>query len=140
MPALNRMGIGPVGAFNLDIGPETPTVYLLLPSENLETLVGAGLRLREDAAFLAAAEGFWNAPDTNPPFQRVESTLLIAFERWPQLVVPPPTATRGQRVFQLRSYESASDAIMCARWRCFSPASLRRSRGPASGGSSLGMR
>jgi hypothetical protein len=109
VPALNRMGIGPVGAFNLDIGPETPTVYLLLPSENLETLVGAGLRLREDATFLAAAEGFWNAPDTNPPFQRVESTLLIAFEKWPQLVVPPPTATRGQRVFQLRSYESASD-------------------------------
>ncbi len=109
VPALNRMGIGPVGAFTVDIGPETPTVYLLLPSENLETLVGAGLRLREDATFLAAAEPFWNAPDTSPAFQRVESTLLIAFAGWPQLVVPPPTATKGKRVFQLRSYESASE-------------------------------
>jgi hypothetical protein len=109
VPALNRMGIGPVGAFTVDIGPETPTVYLLLPSENLETLVGAGLRLREDATFLAAAEPFWSEPDTSPAFERVESTLLIAFAGWPQLVVPPPTATKGKRVFQLRSYESASE-------------------------------
>ena len=109
VPALNRMGIGPAGAFTVDIGPETPTVYLLLPSENLETLVGAGLRLREDATFLAAAEPFWNAPDTSPAFERVESTLLIAFEGWPRLVAPPPTATKGKRTFQLRSYESASD-------------------------------
>ena len=109
IPALNKVGIGPVGAFSVDIGPETPTIYLLLPSVELETLVGAGLRLREDQAFLSAAEPFWNAPDTNPPFERVESTLLIAFEKWPQLVVPPPTATKGKRMFQLRSYESASE-------------------------------
>ncbi len=109
VPALNRVGIGPIGAFTVDIGPDTPTVYLLLPSMEIETLVGAGLHLREDATFLAAAEPFWNAPDTNPAFERVESTLLIAFAGWPQLVVPPPTATKGKRVFQMRSYESASD-------------------------------
>lgn len=109
VPALNRMGIGPVGAFTVDIGPEISTVYLLLPSENLETLVGAGLRLREDATFLAAAEPFWNAPESNPAFERIESTLLIAFQGWPQLVVPPPTAAKGKRMFELRSYESASD-------------------------------
>ena len=109
VPALNRLGIGPVGAFTVDIGPETPTVYLLLPSVEIETLVGAGLHLREDATFLAAAEPFWNAPDTSPAFERVESTLLIAFAKWPQLVLPPPTATKGKRVFQMRSYESASD-------------------------------
>jgi hypothetical protein len=26
IPALNRLGIAPVGAFHLDIGPETPTL------------------------------------------------------------------------------------------------------------------
>ncbi len=109
LPALNRMGIGPVGAFTVDIGPQTPTIYLLLPSVELETLVGAGLRLREDATFLSAAEAFWNAPESSPAFERVESTLLIAFEGWPKLVVPPPTATQGKRMFQLRSYESASE-------------------------------
>ena len=33
IPALNRLGIAPVGAFRLDFGPETPTLYLLLPSQ-----------------------------------------------------------------------------------------------------------
>ena len=87
------------GRVQVDIGPETPTVYLLLPSENLETLVGAGLQLREDAAFLAAAEPFWNAPDTSPAFERVESTLLIAFEGWPRLVTPPHDGDEGQADF-----------------------------------------
>ncbi len=33
IPALNRLGIAPVGAFHLDIGPETPTLYVLLPAD-----------------------------------------------------------------------------------------------------------
>ena len=32
MPALNRLGISRVGAFNLTYGPETPVLYLLIPS------------------------------------------------------------------------------------------------------------
>ena len=39
IPALNRMGITPVGAFKLDVGPETPTYYLLIPATSVETLV-----------------------------------------------------------------------------------------------------
>lgn len=109
IPALNRMGISPVGAFSLNIGPETPTLYLLLPSANLETLVNAELRLREDHQFLAAAEPFWSCPAGSPAFQRVESTLLIAFEGSPELILPPPTAQKGKRIFQLRSYESPSN-------------------------------
>ncbi len=109
IPALNRLGIAPVGAFNLTVGPETPTLYLLLPCNSLDTLVNAQLRLRDDKQFLAAADAFWNAPEDSPSFERVESSLLIAFEGWPQLVVPPPTVQRGKRIFQLRTYESASN-------------------------------
>ena len=108
IPALNSLGITPVGAFNLDIGPETPTLYLLLPSTSLETLVTAELRLPHDEQFMKAAEPFWNAPAREPAFLRVESSLLIAFEGWPQLVVPAATAQHGKRIFQLRTYESPS--------------------------------
>jgi hypothetical protein len=103
IPALNRLGIAPVGAFHLDIGPETPTLYLLLPCTNLETLATAELRLAQDAVFMKAAEAFWNAPATAPAFQRVESSLLIAFEGWPKLTPP----AHGKRIFQLRTYESS---------------------------------
>ena len=106
IPALNRLGIAPVGAFHLDFGPETPTLYLLLPCANLETLATAELRLAHDEQFMKAAEPFWNTPATAPAFQRIESSLLIAFEGWPKLTAPAATAQHGKRIFQLRTYES----------------------------------
>src|SRR5271156_5576937 len=109
IPALNRMGIAPVGAFHLDIGPETPTVYLLLPCAKLETLVSAELELVHDEQFMKAAEPFWSAPATAPAFQRIESSLHIAFEGWPKLTPPAATAEHGKRIFQLRTYESPSN-------------------------------
>jgi hypothetical protein len=109
IPALNRMGFSPVGAFNLTFGPETPTLYLLIPANDLETLVMAELRLPQDAAFMKAADPFWNAPAAQPPFLRVESSLMIAFTGWPKLTPPPDALRHGKRIFQLRTYESPTD-------------------------------
>lgn len=109
IPALNRLGISPVGAFNLTLGPETPTLYVLLPTTKLETLVTAQLRLAQDATFMQAADPFWNAPASQPAYVRVESSLMIAFEGRPRLTVPPVTGERGKRIFQLRTYESPSN-------------------------------
>jgi len=106
IPALNRMGISSVGAFNLTIGPETPTLYVLIPGTSVETLVTADLKLAQDKQFMAAAEPFWNAPAAAPPYSRIESSLMIAFEGWPRLT---PPASRGKRVFQLRTYESPTN-------------------------------
>ncbi len=110
IPALNRLGIAPVGAFHLDVGPETPTLYLLLPSSDCELLATADLHLANDMAFLKAAEPFWSSPATQPAFARVESSLLLAFEGWPMLRMPITTAQRGKRIFQLRTYESPTYA------------------------------
>jgi hypothetical protein len=109
IPALARMGMGPVGAFRLEIGPETPVFYTLIPGSSAEALAKLDLSLAKDADFMKAAEPFWNAPATAPAFQRVESSLLIAFEGWPKLTPPASAATKGKRIFQLRTYESASD-------------------------------
>jgi len=108
IPALTRLGFGPVGAFSADFGPETPTYYLVIPSASAEALVTADLHLAEDAEFLKAAEPFWSAPAASPSFQRVESSLLIAFEGWPKLTPPASSATKAKRIFQMRTYESPS--------------------------------
>ena len=106
IPALNRLGMSLIGVFSLSIGPETPTLYVLIPSTSVESLVTSDLHLAQDQQFLQAAEPFWNAPAAAPPYIRIESTLLIAFEGWPKITPPPATAQRGKRIFQLRSYES----------------------------------
>jgi hypothetical protein len=108
IPALTRLGFGPIGAFSADFGPETPTYYLVIPGASAEALVTADLHLAEDAEFLKAAEPFWSAPAASPSFQRVESSLLIAFEGWPKLTPPASSATKARRIFQMRTYESPS--------------------------------
>ena len=109
IPALTRRDMGPVGAFKLDIGPETPAYYLLIPGPSVEALAELDLRLAEDSDFLKTADSFWNATSTAPAFQRVDISLLAAFEGWPKLTPPPSAATKTKRIFQLRTYESPSN-------------------------------
>ena len=109
VPALNRLGIKPVGVFDLTIGPETPTMYVLMPSLSLETLATAENRLAQDSEYMKAGAPFLNAPATAPAFVRLESSLMQAFEKIPQLKLPPATATKAPRVFELRTYQSPSD-------------------------------
>ncbi len=110
IPALTRIGLGPIGAFSLAYGPQTPAYYLLAPGSSVDALAQLDLRLAQDAEFLRAAEPFWSAPATAPAFDRVESSLLIAFEGWPKLTPPPASATKARRIFQMRTYESPSFA------------------------------
>src|ERR1035437_8855957 len=106
IPALIRLGLGPIGAFQADIGSQSPAYYLLIPSASIEALAQIPLRLAGDPAFLKAADPFWNAPASAPSFDRVETSLLSAFSGWPRLTPPPATAAKSKRIFQMRTYES----------------------------------
>ena len=108
IPALTRLGFGPIGAFEALIGSQSPAYYLLIPAASIEAIAQLTLRLAADPAFLKAADPFWNAPASAPSFDRVESSLLSAFSGWPKLTPPPATATKPKRIFQLRTYESPS--------------------------------
>jgi hypothetical protein len=80
-----------------------------MPSASVEALAQVSLRLAEDAAFLKAAEPFWNAPASAPAFERVETSLLLAFAGWPKLTPPPASGAKSKRIFQMRTYESPSE-------------------------------
>lgn len=109
IPAAMRMRLGPVGAFRLDFGEQTPAYYLLIPGSSIAALAELDLRLADDAEFLQAAAPFWNATAAAPAFQRVEISLLAAFKGWPRLTPPAASAAKSKRVFQLRTYESPSN-------------------------------
>jgi len=133
IPALTRMGMGPIGAFRLDIGSETPTFYLLIPGSSIEALAEVDLHLAQDDTFLTAAESFWNAPATAPAFLRVDSSLLAAFEGW---AAPDAAIDLGRQTanasFSYARMRVRVTAIMFAKWKCFTMASSRYSKTPAS--------
>ncbi|MGA8100906.1 MAG: NIPSNAP family protein [Candidatus Acidiferrales bacterium] len=110
IPALNRLGVGPVGAFSVYFGPETPAYYLLMPSSKLETLVTADLALAKDPVFMKAGAPFWDASAGSPPFAQIESSLLRAFEGYPRVTPPASAASKGKRIYQLRQYQSPTNA------------------------------
>jgi len=109
VPGLNRLGISPVGVFSVSIGAESPSMYVLMPSTSVETLVTADARLSRDAEYGKAASDFLNAPAKSPAFVRMESSLMQAFAGAPRLTVPAATAQKSPRLFELRTYESSTD-------------------------------
>lgn len=102
VPALNRAGISTVGVFNVMIGPDSPTVYLLLPHKDIASFATLNERLGRDEDLLKS-DGI-NVPPSDPIYVRMESSLMVSFNGFPQLAVPE----KKSRIFELRTYESHS--------------------------------
>jgi hypothetical protein len=109
VPGLNRLGISTVGVFNVSIGPEGPSAYVLIPSASVDTLATAGARLSQDTEYVKAASDFLNSPGKSPAYVRVESSLMVALAGAPKLTVPAATTQHSPRMFELRTYESSTD-------------------------------
>ena len=111
VPALNRLGVSPVGAFRLlrednpDLKPETggTDLHVLLPHRTAESVARLVGRLSADPAFTESGKPILEAPKPDPAYVRFESSLLLCFDGCPRVEVPTKSASR---VLQLRIYES----------------------------------
>jgi hypothetical protein len=104
IPAMNRIGIGPVGVFTAMYGPNAPTLYVLLVHKSIETVVNSASLLMADNEYRTAGADYVDAPLSEPAYVRVESSLMVAFKDMPKLEVPE----KKSRIFELRTYESHS--------------------------------
>ena len=104
IPALNRIGIQPVGVFNTLVGPISPSLYVLLRHPSLDSVATLEKRLWSDSEYVKRGADFLNAPADDPVYVRYESSLMQAFSSHPQITPPP----KGKRIFELRTYESSS--------------------------------
>jgi hypothetical protein len=104
IPALNRIGINPVGVFYPLEG--SSLAYVLLRHKSLNSVATLGQQLASDEDFLSRSAAFLDAPAEAPAYKRFESSLLISFAGMPELEQPVKTA---KRVLQLRIYESPSE-------------------------------
>jgi hypothetical protein len=119
IPALNRLGHSPIGAFEVVAGVATPTLFVLTPLASLEALSTLDAALAKDETFGRAGAAFLEAAATDPAFVRQETALLGATPKIPRLVVPAATAAKGPRLFELRTYESPSERAHQAKVRMF---------------------
>jgi len=108
IPAHNRAGVGPVGAFTVLFGVETPVIFMLLTYKSIADFAGLSRRLADDAEYQKAAAEHAGVPATDPNYVRIDSQLMVAFEGMPKIEVPASAAGNKPRVFELRTYESHS--------------------------------
>lgn len=113
LPVMHRLGIKKVGVFK---PIETDSTYrkrlfVLIPYHSLEEFSKIPDLLNTDPAFNLQGKEYLDAVYTNPPYVRIESILLRAFTGMRQLEVPALTGPRSERIYELRSYESATEKI-----------------------------
>lgn len=109
-PALARAGAGPLGAFE-PIGGEIPARHALLTYPSLAAMGEISDRAGADPALGgAAARAYLQAPASATAYDRYESDLLGALSNLPRLEVPAGATKNTPRVFELRTYESPSEA------------------------------
>jgi len=118
LPALHRAGIAKVGVFKPREGaeagaaaPAEQLVYVLVPCRSAEQYLQLGPGLDNDKAYQTAAQDYLNTAFNNPVYARIETVLLRAFAGMPAFQVPALKAGPSERVYELRSYEGASEKL-----------------------------
>jgi hypothetical protein len=110
IPAVNRLGIKPVGVFTEPEPKEGPAVYALIPFDSLETGLSLGPRLRADPEYMRAGAEYLQTPKDKPAYARIDAWILRAFAGIPKLELPAYSREKKARIFELRTYESYSEA------------------------------
>lgn len=113
IPALHRAGIASVGAFKpieADTAAFGKLVYLFIPYETADKYISLVSTLENDTEYQQAGKNFLDAPVDNPPFARYESIFLKAFKGMPRFRIPSFSTPPGDRIYELRSYQSATEA------------------------------
>jgi NIPSNAP len=105
IPAFNKQGIKTVGVFT-EIGKSDPAkVYLLIPYPSFDAFKTVNEQIKLDEDYKKAATDYTNLTADKPPFNRVSSSLMNAFDGLPKLIVPK----NEPRIFEVRSYEGYNE-------------------------------
>lgn len=110
LPAMSRAGIKSVGVFK-PIEPDSSDrrVYVFIPFKSLDDFVEIENRLQNDKEYLEKGKDYINASYQAPPYNRIESILMRSFSGMPSAQLPGLTSEKRKRVYELRSYESATE-------------------------------
>lgn len=120
LPALHRAGIGKIGVFHPTVNDTAAEkrIYIFIPLRSLEDLnaieelIVTDPKLKEANAYLDAA---YNAS----PYKRIESIVLKAFPMMPSFQPPSLTGNKTERIYELRSYESATEKLYRQKVKMF---------------------
>jgi hypothetical protein len=113
LPALHRAKIAKVGVFKPVESDSTfgKKLIVLIPFRSLDEFEKLDAVLEKDKQYYADGKAYIDAPFDNPPYFRMEKTILKAFSEMPQISAPEFKTPVTERVYELRSYEGHTEKI-----------------------------
>jgi hypothetical protein len=113
LPALHRAGIKSVGVFKPALTDTTSgkRVFVWIPFTSLDHFAKTLEKLDKDSEYQKSGNDFLGAAFDQTAFIRKESILMLAFPLSPNFVVPSFQTPKSQRIYELRSYESATENL-----------------------------
>jgi len=121
LPALHQLGLSKIGVFK-PIGNDTAAdrrIIVLIPFKSFSQFQSVTEQLEQDKRYATSGQSYWTAAYTTPPYSRLESILLESFADNLHLQTPQLTGPRSERVYELRSYESATERLHLNKVRMF---------------------
>ena len=119
IPAMNRAGVGRVGAFTVMYGENAPSMLLVLQHQSLESVATLREKLANDSTYVREGAAILDAPLSDPAFVRAESSVLRAIEAMPALEPSAGAEKATPRIMELRTYESHSDKAAINKLKMF---------------------
>lgn len=113
IPALHKLKFEKTGVFKA-LANDTSLVkkiYVLIKGSSLDELAAISGKLNAVPGFKEKGAAYTDAVYTHPPYERMEVIYLKAFPLAPGLEIPSLKSPKNERVYELRSYESATEKI-----------------------------
>jgi hypothetical protein len=113
LPAAHRAGLQTVGVFKtrgIDTAADKK-IYLLMSYRTLAEYQKKTAQIASDKELLVNGGDYINAAYDNPPYTRKEVIMMVAFSGMPVLKKPVFSSSRADRIYELRSYEGATEKL-----------------------------
>ena len=113
LPSFHQLGVKDIGVFKPIENPNDSStfIYILIPFKSLDQCFELIQKQAADEKHQKAGSEYLNASPDNPPYIRMESILLKAFKDMPIHKTPEFSTANKDRVYELRSYESATEKL-----------------------------
>ncbi len=109
LPALHQSGLKNIGVFK-PIDNDTSVdkrIFIFIPLHSFEEIISLDETTFGKMQLTSYADAVYN----DPPYQRMETIVLKAFKNMKHFVQPSLSGVKQERVFELRSYEGATEKL-----------------------------
>ncbi|MFD0792883.1 NIPSNAP family protein [Mucilaginibacter litoreus] len=120
LPALHKKGIKNVGVFKpIDADTADRKIYVLSTFASWKDAEPVNTSASKPPVSNATDKQYVDAAYNQAPYTRIETILLSPFVTRPHLMLPKLTGDKSKRVYELRSYESPTEAYHYSKVKMF---------------------